>query len=75
MPPNDTSPGFKTALRITSLGARAGFTFSVALIVADLASQLAPPHRGGGFFGVAGGTTALSAWRMWSWIFRRVGIS
>jgi hypothetical protein len=42
---------------------------------ADIASQLAPPHRGGAYFAVAGGTATLLSWRLWAWIFKRIGIS
>jgi hypothetical protein len=63
------------ALRLTALGVQVGFTFSLALLAADLASQLASPHRQSIWFGLAGGTAALVLWRMWGWILRRVGIS
>lgn len=75
MPPNDIPPRFRLALRLTALGVQAGFTFSMALVAADIASQFAPPHQRSLGFGVAGGTAALCAWRMWGWILKRVGIS
>ena len=63
------------ALRLTALGVRVGFTFSLALLVADIASRVAPPHRQSIWVGLAGGTSALAFWRMWGWILGRVGIS
>jgi hypothetical protein len=72
--PVDAPPRFQTALRLTALGARASFTFTLALVAADLAGQMAPPHQSGLWFGVAGGTAALALWRMWGRILRRVGI-
>ena len=45
MPPNDIPPRFRLALRLTALGVQAGFTFSMALVAADIASQFAPPHQ------------------------------
>ena len=45
MPPLDTPPRFQLALRLTALGVQAGFTFSIALVAADIAGQLAPPHQ------------------------------
>ena len=63
------------ALRLTAFGARASFTFTLALVVADVASQLALPHQRGLCFALAGGTAALGLWKMWGWILRRVGIS
>lgn len=74
MPPHDTSPRFRLALRLTVLGVQAGFTFSMALVAADIAGQLVPQHQRALWFGLAGGTTALGFWRMWGWILRRVGI-
>jgi len=47
-------------------------TASIALFVADVASQLAPRHPGL-LFGIAGGTAALLAWRLLGRFFRRVG--
>jgi hypothetical protein len=75
MAPLDTPPRFQTALRLTAFGARASFTFTLALVASDIASQLAPPHERALWFGLAGGTAALGFWRMWRWILRRVGIS
>jgi len=74
MPPIDIPPRFRLALRLTALGVQVGFTFSLALVVADVASQVAAPHQRSLGFGVAGGTAALGFWRMWGWILRRVGI-
>ena len=75
LPLRNTPPRFRLALRLTARGVQAGFTFSLALVAADIASQLAPPHQGALWFGLGGGTAALAAWRMWGWILRRVGIS
>jgi hypothetical protein len=75
VPPLDTSPRFKLALRLTALGVQGGFTFSLALVAADIAGQLAPPHQRALWYGLTGGTAALAAWRMWGWILKRVGIS
>lgn len=66
-------PGFAVALRWTALGAQFGLTFSVALAAADIVSQLAPRHQRAMFFGLAGGTVALAAWKFFGWIFERVG--
>jgi hypothetical protein len=74
VPPLDTPPRFQLALRLTALGVQVGFAFSMSLVVADLASQLAQPHQRALWFGIAGGTAALGFWRMWGWILRRVGI-
>jgi hypothetical protein len=74
VPPLDTPPRFRLALRLTALGVQIGFTFSMALVVADIASQLAALHQRGLWFGIAGGTAALGFWKMWGWILRRVGI-
>jgi hypothetical protein len=74
VPPLDTPPRFQFALRLTALGAQTGFALAMALLVADLASQLAPPNQRAVWFGLAGGTAALGFWRMWGWILRRVGI-
>jgi hypothetical protein len=74
VPPPDTSPRFQLAPRLTAFGARASFTFTLALVVADIASQLGSPHQRGLWFGIAGGTAALGFWKMWGWILRRVGI-
>jgi hypothetical protein len=73
--PLDTSPRFKLALRLTALGVQAGFTLSMALVAADIAGQLAPPHQRALWFGLGGGTAALLSWRMWGWILKRVGIA
>jgi DNA-binding IclR family transcriptional regulator len=59
MPPLDTSPRFQLALRLTALGVQAGFTFSLVLVAADIASQLAPSHQRAVCFGLAGGTASL----------------
>jgi hypothetical protein len=67
----ETSPGFAFALRLTSLGAQVGLTFSAALAIADIASQLFP-RLAGASFGIAGGTAALVMWRFWGRIFRSV---
>ena len=75
MPQLDIPPRFRLALRLTALGAQAGFTFSMALVAADIAGQLAPPHQRSLWFGLGGGTAALLSWRMWGWILKRVGIS
>jgi hypothetical protein len=75
MPSLDTPPRFRLALRLTALGVQVGFTFSLALVAADIASQLAPLHQHTLWFGLAGGTAALCAWRMWGWILKRVGIA
>lgn len=72
--PLDTTPRFRRALRLTALGARASFTFTLALVAADLASQVVPVAPRPLWFGLAGGTAALGFWRMWGWILRRVGI-
>jgi hypothetical protein len=74
MPSPDTPPRFQTALRLTAFGARASFTFTLALVAADLASQMAAPDARPLWFGLAGGTAALGFWRMWGWILRRIGI-
>ncbi len=74
MLPLDTPPRFQLALRLTALGVQIGFAFSVALVAADLASQLARPHRRALWFGATGGTAALAFWKMLGWILRRVGI-
>lgn len=70
----DEPPRFKTALRLTAWGAQSAFTLALALTIADVASQLAPPHRHGLWFALVGGTAALGFWRMWGWIWKRVGI-
>jgi hypothetical protein len=62
------------ALRLTALGARAAFTFTLALVAADIASQFSPPVQRPIWFGLAGGTAALAFWKMWGWIFKWVGI-
>ena len=72
---HDIPPRFKLALRLTALGVQAGFTFSIALVGADIAGQLAPPNHRALWFGLAGGTVALCAWRMWAWILNLVGIA
>jgi hypothetical protein len=74
-PRENESERFATALRWTALGVRVGFTFSLSLVVADIASQFPPPHRQAIVFGLAGGTAALVAWRFWGWLLRRVGIT
>jgi hypothetical protein len=71
--PLDAPPRFQMALRLTAFGARASFTFTLALVVADVASQVAPPAQRPLWFGLAGGTTALAFWKMWGWILKRVG--
>jgi hypothetical protein len=71
----DIPPRFRLALRLTALGVQAGFTFSLALVAADIASQLAPLHQRDIWFGLAGGTAALGFWRGWGWILKRVGIA
>jgi len=71
----DTPPRFRTAIRLTALGGRVAFTFSVAIAPADIASQFASHDRRELWFSVVGGTAALFAWRLWGWIFRKVGIS
>jgi len=38
VPPFDTPPRFQLALRLTALGVQIGFAFSMAIVVADLAS-------------------------------------
>lgn len=73
--PLDTPPRFALALRLTALGAQAAFTFTLALVVADVASQLALPHQRGLCFALGGATAALGFWRMWGWIWKKVGIS
>jgi hypothetical protein len=75
VPSLDTPPRFRLALRLTAFGVQVGFAFSMALVVADLASQLAPPHQRALWFGLAGGTAALGFWKIWGWILSRVGIS
>jgi hypothetical protein len=70
----ETSPGFAFALRLTSLGAQVGLTFSAALVIADIASQLFP-RLAGASFGIAGGTAALVMWRFWGRILRTVAHS
>jgi hypothetical protein len=72
--PSTPPPRFHVALRLTAFGARASFTLTLALVAADIASQLAAPHERPIWFGIAGGTMALCAWRMWGWILKRVGI-
>jgi hypothetical protein len=62
------------ALRLTAFGARASFTFTLALVAADLAGQMAPLTQRSLWFGLAGGTAALGFWKMWGWILNRVGI-
>jgi hypothetical protein len=54
---------------------QAGFTFSLALVAADISGQIAPPHQRALWFALAGGTAALGFWKMWGWILKRVGIS
>lgn len=73
--PPGIPPRFALALRLTAWGARAAFTFTLALVVADIASQLALPHQRGLCFAVGGGTAALVFWRMWRWIWKKAGIS
>jgi hypothetical protein len=73
--PLDAPPHFRLALRLTAIGVQVGFTFSLALVAADIAGQVAPPHHDVLWFGLAGGTVALAAWRVWGWILKRVGIS
>ena len=75
MPSLDTPPRFRLALRLTGLGVQIGFAFSMALVVADLASQLAPPHQRGLWFGLVSGSAALGFSKMWGWILKPVGIS
>jgi hypothetical protein len=75
VPPLDAPPRFQTALRLTAFGARASFTFTLALVAADLASQVAPAAQRPLWFGLAGGTAALGFWKMWDRILKRVGIS
>jgi hypothetical protein len=72
--PLDTPPHFRIAIRLTALGGQAGFTFSMALVAADIAGQLAPPHQRPIWFGLAGGTAALLSWWMWGRILKRIGI-
>jgi len=71
---SEPPPRFRMALRLTALGAQVAFTFALALTVADVAGQFAPPHRQQLWFALAGGTAALGFWRMWGWIWNRVGI-
>jgi hypothetical protein len=71
----DESGRFATALRWTALGARIGFTVSLSLVAADVASQFPQPDRQAIVFGLAGGTAALLVWRLWGWLLKRVGIS
>ena len=73
MPTRDTPPGFTTALLVTTLGALTGFSLAPAIVVADLASQVAPAGQRAIWFGVAGATTAVLAWRLLSWILQRLG--
>lgn len=75
MPSLDTPFRFRLAFRLTALGARAAFTFSLALVAADLAEQVAPLYQRALWFGLAAGTAALAFRRMWGWILKRVGIS
>jgi hypothetical protein len=63
------------ALHLMTLGARLSFTLTLALVAADLASQLGPLAQRPIWFGLAGGTAALVFWKMWGWILKRVGIS
>ncbi len=65
------SPGFAFALRVTSRGAQVGLTASIALFVADIASQLVPRHPGL-LFAIAGGTAGLVAWQLLGRFFRWV---
>ena len=51
-----------------------GFVFSMAVVVADIAGQLAAPDQGAVSFGLGGETAALGFWRMWGWILKWVGI-
>ena len=71
----DTPPRFRTAIRLTALGGQVAFTFSVAIAPADIVSQFASHDRRELWFSIVGGTAALVAWRLWGWIFRKVGIS
>jgi hypothetical protein len=72
--PFGTPPRLRFALRLTAFAVQIGFAFSMALVVADLASQLVPPRQRALWFGIAGGTAALGFWRMWGVILKRVGI-
>lgn len=75
MPSLEAPPRFPTAIRLTALGGQVAFTFSVAIAPADIVSQFASNGRREIWFSVVGGTAALVAWRLWGWIFRKVGIS
>jgi hypothetical protein len=67
-----TSPAFAFALWLTSRGAQVGLTVSIALFVADIASQLTPRHPGL-IFAITGGTGALLAWQLLGHFFRWMG--
>jgi hypothetical protein len=69
MPPGT----FAFALRATSVGARVGLTASISLLAADISAQLMPRHSGA-VFALAGGTTALAAWRLLARLFRRLDV-
>jgi hypothetical protein len=73
VPARATPPGFDTALRFTKLGALTGFSVGPAVVAADLASQFAPAGQRAIWFAVTGATTAVLAWRLLSWILKRVG--
>ena len=70
----DTPPRFRTAIRLTALGGQVAFTFSVAIAPADVVSPFASHDRRELWFSVVGGTAVLAAWRVWGWIFRKIGI-
>ena len=73
----DAPPRFQMpdALRITAFGAGASFTFTLAFVAADLASQVGSAAQQPLWFGLADGTAALGFWKMWDWISRRVRIT
>ncbi len=75
-PPKNDAAGLKTAqIRANAavpfparaathrFRGRAGFTFSFALVAADIASQRAPPNQRALWFGLAGGTDLVESQR------------
>jgi hypothetical protein len=64
-----TQAGLTRAIRVTAIGARISLTAFVALLMGDLASQLAPRHPAL-LFGLTGGTVALVIGRQLGRVFR-----
>jgi len=65
------SPQFAFALKVTAFGARFGLTTSIALVAAELASQLVDRHPAFAF-GIAGSTSAILSWRLLGRFVRRL---